>query len=286
MTEGRDCLVCGHPPGSAGRPECDCLTHSLSHPVPPAEEGPNPADVALFPLDFSREERSGRPRSHRRPKNRGRVVSAAGGALASVVGCAALAASLLSGGGRPDEAAHEESASPNFTMPDRDGEAEPDESQYQPPPEPRPTETPAHSPPPSEEPPDGPDDPAVPTSPPSEPKSTPEPEPSEGEDSKPPPPPTTEPSDPTDPPDPTVPPDEGPLELWEGDQGPEVVELQLRLTQLYWVYWGEAHGSFDAVTRDAVARFQLAYGVQGDPKGVYGPHTRAALELQTQPPDT
>jgi peptidoglycan hydrolase-like protein with peptidoglycan-binding domain len=69
--------------------------------------------------------------------------------------------------------------------------------------------------------------------------------------------------------------------LREGDQGPEVVELQQRLTQLNWVYEGEADGFYDAETRDAVARFQVAYGVRGDEEGVYGDDTRAALEAAT-----
>ncbi|MCK1817418.1 peptidoglycan-binding protein, partial [Streptomyces sp. XM4011] len=70
--------------------------------------------------------------------------------------------------------------------------------------------------------------------------------------------------------------------LREGDSGPGVTELQQRLLQLGWVYDGTAHGTFDERTRDAVARFQVAYGVQGDEWGVYGVNTRLALEQYTR----
>jgi peptidoglycan hydrolase-like protein with peptidoglycan-binding domain len=75
-----------------------------------------------------------------------------------------------------------------------------------------------------------------------------------------------------------------PLVLREGDEGPEVVELQKRLTQLNWLYEGRAHGRYDAATREAVATFQVAYGVQGDESGMYGPATRERLEASTAAP--
>ncbi|MFI1499829.1 peptidoglycan-binding protein [Streptomyces platensis] len=75
----------------------------------------------------------------------------------------------------------------------------------------------------------------------------------------------------------------GPIVLREGAGGPEVVELQGRLRQLA-VYPGPEDGRYDADVRDAVARYQRAYGVAGDPDGVYGAPTRASLESRTQAP--
>ncbi|TDC20701.1 peptidoglycan-binding protein, partial [Streptomyces sp. 8K308] len=92
-------------------------------------------------------------------------------------------------------------------------------------------------------------------------------------------PPTQEPTD--EPPDPGETP---PPVIQLGDEGPEVVELQKRLLQLNWVYAGEAHGVYDEETRDAVERFQSAYGVQDDPPGVYGAATRKTLEANTTQP--
>ncbi|MEW9518420.1 peptidoglycan-binding domain-containing protein [Streptomyces tubercidicus] len=75
----------------------------------------------------------------------------------------------------------------------------------------------------------------------------------------------------------------GPIVLREGAGGPEVVELQGRLRQLA-VYPGPEDGRYDADVREAVSRYQRAYGVAGDPDGVYGAPTRASLESRTQPP--
>ncbi|MDI3405887.1 peptidoglycan-binding domain-containing protein [Streptomyces cavernicola] len=71
--------------------------------------------------------------------------------------------------------------------------------------------------------------------------------------------------------------------LRAGDEGPEVRELQDRLRQRY-VYAGPEHGSYDALVEEAVARYQYAEGVEGDPQGVYGPATRRALEAETEEP--
>lgn len=75
----------------------------------------------------------------------------------------------------------------------------------------------------------------------------------------------------------------GPIVLREGAGGPEVVELQGRLRQLA-VYPGPEDGRYEADVRDAVSRYQRAYGVAGDPDGVYGAPTRASLESRTQTP--
>jgi hypothetical protein len=130
VNDRRDCLVCGRPVLPSGEPSCQCLTHSLSRPVAPPRHGPDPADVARFPLDVDvnvdvnvsvdvgrhagggpaapgvREEAPAAVAqaphgSHRKPRHRTRIVVATGGAVAAVVGCTALAASLLGGQGRP-----------------------------------------------------------------------------------------------------------------------------------------------------------------------------------------
>ncbi|MEU8918146.1 peptidoglycan-binding protein [Streptomyces nigrescens] len=75
----------------------------------------------------------------------------------------------------------------------------------------------------------------------------------------------------------------GPLVLREGAGGPEVRELQGRLRQLA-VYPGPDDGRYDADVRDAVSRYQRAYGAAGDPDGVYGAVTRASLESRTHEP--
>ncbi|MXM68884.1 peptidoglycan-binding protein [Streptomyces sp. HUCO-GS316] len=70
--------------------------------------------------------------------------------------------------------------------------------------------------------------------------------------------------------------------LREGDSGPEVTELQQRLLSVPNVYEnGSASGRYDAVLTEAVARFQLWYGIRGDEDGVYGDDTRLMLESRT-----
>ncbi|WLW49894.1 peptidoglycan-binding domain-containing protein [Streptomyces sp. YU58] len=70
--------------------------------------------------------------------------------------------------------------------------------------------------------------------------------------------------------------------LREGANGPEVSDLQNRLLRIPNVYDnGPTSGSYDAVLTEAVARFQLWYGIRGDETGVYGDDTRQALESRT-----
>ncbi|CCK25336.1 hypothetical protein BN159_0957 [Streptomyces davaonensis JCM 4913] len=79
--------------------------------------------------------------------------------------------------------------------------------------------------------------------------------------------------------DPNAPDPDGPGTLREGDSGPEVIELQQRLLAVPDVYTaGSASGVYDATLREAVARFQLWYGISGDETGVYGNDTRRSLE--------
>ncbi|MFE0515825.1 peptidoglycan-binding protein [Streptomyces sp. NPDC058964] len=71
--------------------------------------------------------------------------------------------------------------------------------------------------------------------------------------------------------------------LRRGDHGPEVTELQLRLTQLN-LYVGEASGIYNRQVEDAVSTYQLARGIRSDEPGVYGAATRARLESETSQP--
>ncbi|MFD5079486.1 peptidoglycan-binding protein [Streptomyces sp. NPDC058371] len=71
--------------------------------------------------------------------------------------------------------------------------------------------------------------------------------------------------------------------LRPGDQGPEVTELQLRLTQLA-LYIGTADGTYDSQVEEAVRRYQVARGITTDEQGVYGPSTRTSLESETTEP--
>ncbi|WP_206439130.1 peptidoglycan-binding protein, partial [Streptomyces scabichelini] len=70
--------------------------------------------------------------------------------------------------------------------------------------------------------------------------------------------------------------------LREGASGPEVSELQERLLKIPNVYQdGTTSGTYDATLTEAVARFQLWYGIRGDETGVYGNDTRRDLESRT-----
>lgn len=64
------------------------------------------------------------------------------------------------------------------------------------------------------------------------------------------------------------------LPLALGMSGPEVLQLQKRLTSLG-LYLGAANGTFDAATADAVKKFQASKGLEQ--VGSVGPGTRAAL---------
>jgi hypothetical protein len=70
--------------------------------------------------------------------------------------------------------------------------------------------------------------------------------------------------------------------LREGNTGADVGDLQQRLLRIPNVYEnGQVTGQFDTTLREAVARFQLWYGIRGDESGVYGDNTRRDLESRT-----
>lgn len=71
--------------------------------------------------------------------------------------------------------------------------------------------------------------------------------------------------------------------LRPGSRGPEVTELEQRLTQLG-LYTRKARGYYDKWVENAVSRYQWARGIQGDEQGVYGAETRAHLESETREP--
>ncbi|SDO22329.1 Putative peptidoglycan binding domain-containing protein [Streptomyces sp. cf386] len=72
-----------------------------------------------------------------------------------------------------------------------------------------------------------------------------------------------------------------PPTLRRGDRGPEVTELELRLTQLG-LYTREARGNYNEGVEDAVTRYQWARGVEPEEEyGVYDLATREMLESET-----
>ncbi|MFF1318855.1 MULTISPECIES: peptidoglycan-binding protein [Streptomyces] len=71
--------------------------------------------------------------------------------------------------------------------------------------------------------------------------------------------------------------------LSRGDRGPEVTELELRLTQLG-LYTRQARGNYNEGVEDAVIRYQWARGIQPDDYGVYDLETRERLESETTEP--
>ncbi|MFJ8145573.1 peptidoglycan-binding protein [Streptomyces sp. NPDC096048] len=76
---------------------------------------------------------------------------------------------------------------------------------------------------------------------------------------------------------------DGGVPLHRGDRGPEVVELQQRLTQLY-LYTGDINGNYNRQVEDSVRTYQWARGLRDDELGVYGQDTRRRLESETREP--
>lgn len=71
--------------------------------------------------------------------------------------------------------------------------------------------------------------------------------------------------------------------LRRGSEGAEVVELELRLTQLG-LYSRKASGHYNEGVEDAVSRYQGTRGLQVDEYGVYDLVTRERLESETTEP--
>lgn len=68
--------------------------------------------------------------------------------------------------------------------------------------------------------------------------------------------------------------------LRRGDSGPEVEELQRRLSEV-WLYNDGYDGQYSDRVESAVRIYQSYKSIEGDPSGVYGPSTRRALEAET-----
>ncbi|MGW1351552.1 peptidoglycan-binding protein [Streptomyces sp. NPDC002409] len=93
--------------------------------------------------------------------------------------------------------------------------------------------------------------------------------------------PSTTPSKPADPTATDAPPPSlTKATLRYGDQGPGVTELQHRLTEIR-LYADPADGNYTDRVQYAVNAYQSYRLIKGDPPGVYGPHTRRALEAET-----
>ncbi|MFI5755579.1 peptidoglycan-binding protein [Streptomyces sp. NPDC051569] len=80
---------------------------------------------------------------------------------------------------------------------------------------------------------------------------------------------------------PVLAPVQGGSPLSRGDSGAEVVTLQNRLAEMR-LFHGRADGRYDERVEIAVRVYQTYRRVDGDAKGVYGPHTRRALESETK----
>ncbi|WP_330176046.1 peptidoglycan-binding protein [Streptomyces sp. NBC_01498] len=72
----------------------------------------------------------------------------------------------------------------------------------------------------------------------------------------------------------------GAVDLRLGDSGPQVEELQRRLSEV-WLYHDGYDGRFGERVEAALRIYQSYKHIQGDPSGVYGAHTRGALEAET-----
>ncbi|MFF8611890.1 peptidoglycan-binding protein [Streptomyces sp. NPDC015350] len=187
-------------------------------------------------------------------------MAAAMGAVAiAAVGTAAFASGLLGGGGDTDH----EQALPSTVASLPDATLPPEES----------ASASASASPPSSPAPATPSAPASASASPSPSASTTASRPSTA--------PSTTPSKPADPTATDAPPPSlTRATLRYGDQGPGVTELQHRLTEIR-LYADPADGNYTDRVQYAVNAYQSYRLIKGDPPGVYGPHTRRALEAET-----
>ncbi|MFG2548447.1 peptidoglycan-binding domain-containing protein [Streptomyces sp. NPDC048581] len=244
-------------------------------PVPPAVE-PTPAptpsaqDLSLFepettppPYDYEgNDEDDGDATPHRARRHRRTALLGVGGALVAVVAAAGLASGLLS-----------------YEKPTRDT-ALPDEVRASVP-------APSTSEGAQEPSPAGPATRSAPSSASASPTQSASPSPSRTSES-PSPSRSTEPTTTPSTPQATASQEESaaareptPATLRRGDRGPEVTELELRLTQLG-LYTREARGNYNEGVEDAVTRYQWARGIQPEEGyGVYDLATRQMLESET-----
>ncbi|MDC0768241.1 peptidoglycan-binding domain-containing protein [Streptomyces sp. HD] len=233
--------------------------------APDAPHAPNTRDLILFePEAASYDDGDAPPAGTAARRRRRTVLLGMGGGLVAVVAAAGLASGVFT-----YEAPSRHKALPKDVRPSIPAPSASEASE-----QPSPTEGAAQ--------------PAPPAAPPSPTKSA-SPSPSRSSAS-----PTHSPS--TAPPTPPATPDAtasqeesaaaqkpAPPTLSRGDRGPEVTELELRLTQLG-LYTGEAKGNYNEGVEDAVARYQWARGVQREEYGEYDLETRERLESETAEP--
>ncbi|MBG0855616.1 peptidoglycan-binding protein [Streptomyces spinoverrucosus] len=298
--KGHQCPECGAPRGADNTPSCACgeraaealrdartaeqaaaedfdplrirpyVALDATTPDTPTEAGP-PAELTLplpplpqppAPPTTEATEPEARPRTSRRRT----ALLAASGAVITVAAAAGFASGLFS-----------------YEPPTRDGaapesvrEAVPQARTTQPQPNPSPTATTSSGTTPTPQPLS-----PTPTPTPTPPQTLTTPPASPTPSLTPPqsPPPTARTTDSLTPSDR----DEPAPTLREGDSGPEVTELQLRLRQLY-LYNDDPHGHYTREVEHAVRNYQWARGVQTDELGVYGEETRQKLESETSEP--
>ncbi|WP_255345868.1 peptidoglycan-binding domain-containing protein [Streptomyces chartreusis] len=249
---------------------------TLATPLASGATTPNAQDLSLFestpatapaPATADEADWDDSPSTARRPRHRRTVLLGAGGALVVVMTAAGLASGMFSYDAPSRKTALPHDVRASVPAPST-GEAETTAA---------PTETASGSAPaptsasPSES----------PTESPSPTRSTSSPSPT----------PSTEPTKSPSPTEATTDPDEEspaarqptPPVLSRGDRGPEVTELELRLTQLG-LYTRQARGNYNEGVEDAVARYQWARGIQTDDYGVYDLETRERLESETTEP--
>lgn len=259
---------------AAGTPAPDDRTSVLPTPLAPGTARPNADDLGLFD-DATRPLRAvsagaAAPRPEgAAPRNRRRrgALIAASGAVVALLGAAGWASGLLS----------YDTPSRDTAAPDDVRASVPDASSAVPSEEPS-SEAPSASPSASASASDSPSasasgspSPSASSSAPSasataEPSATPS---------------AAESSAPAAAPEPEEPVDTAPV-LRRGDGGPEVVELQQRLRQV-WLYQGDLNGRYTHRVEDAVRHYQWSRGIDEE-LGVYGPQTRSRLESETSAP--
>ncbi|MET9907381.1 peptidoglycan-binding domain-containing protein [Streptomyces sp. NPDC006476] len=235
-------------------------------PVPqtPPEAGPSTQDLRLFeagPTEHEPGDDTGRPRGRRRT-----VLLGAAGAVVAVVAAAGLASGLFSyePPSRDDALPHDVRASVPDTSPSTasvtpSGLAVPVRPSAAPTPSvsssasasPTPSTTPSSSPTPSRSP---------------KPATTPPTVTATGTVGA-----------------PNAQPNTQPPVLRPGSEGPEVTELELRLTQLG-LYTRKPSGHYNEGVQDAVTRYQQARGLSVPEYGVYDLVTRSHLESETTEP--
>ncbi len=258
--------------GAQPQPSLDATT-ALPTPLAPSADAPHAHDLRMFdpaaPADPGEP-----PRPHRR-RRKGVLLSAAG-AVVVIVGVAGFAGGLFS----------YESPSRDDALPDEVRASVPDPSPSEettPAPGASAPSAPSASAAPSASPSASASAEASPSASPPPSASGASPTPSASTD----PTPTTSTTAPSD--DTPPQPDQGGIApapdttLHPGDQGPAVVELQQRLSQLY-LFTRTPNGSYDQHLEQSVRTYQWARGIRSDELGVYGPETRRKLESETHRP--